>query len=320
MIGSRSIVSITLAGTLAGLLTGLSGGLAPVAYADPQPGSSVKEAGKHFQRGVALYNEADYRAALVEFRRAYDIAPNAAVLYNIGQTYYQLQNYAAALSTLDRYLNEAGATAPHRSEVEQTLATLQARVGKVAITTNVPDCEITIDDELVGRTPFREPLLVSIGRRKVTAMREGRPAETRFVDVAAGDTVPLTLALSDPTATPLASPGAIASPHEPGGTGYVTTGYVVTGALGGLALITGGFAFYESRQLKDLRERFPASHQALTDKASTVSTASWVADGLGIATVIAGAITLKLVLSRSHAREVHVAIAPNGIQLAGAFR
>jgi tetratricopeptide (TPR) repeat protein len=316
MIGSRSIASITLAGMLAGL----SGGLSPVAYADPQPGSSVKEAGKHFQRGVALYNEADYRAALVEFRRAYDIAPNAAVLYNIGQTYYQLQNYAAALSTLERYLNEAGATAPHRPEVEQTLAILQARVGKVAITTNVPDCEVTIDDELVGKTPLREPLLVSIGHRKVTVMREGRPPETRFVDVAAGDTVPLTLALSEPTATPLTSPGPISSPHESGGTGYVTTGYVVTGALGGLALITGGFAFYESRQLKNLRDTFPTSHQALTDKASTVSTASWVADGLGIATVIAGAITLKLALSRSHSSEVHVAVAPNGIQLAGTFR
>src|SRR6476619_3947094 len=129
--------------------------LASPAGAQPTPSpSAVAEAGKHFQRGVTMYNEADYRAALVEFRRAYETAPNAAVLYNIGQTYYQLQNYAAALSTLERYLAESGPTAPHRQEVEQTIATLQARVGKVAITTNVPDCEITIDDELVGKTPL----------------------------------------------------------------------------------------------------------------------------------------------------------------------
>jgi len=60
----------------------------------------VREAGKHFQRGVTLYNETDYRAALVEFRRAYDLAPNAAVLYNIGETEYQLRDYASALITL----------------------------------------------------------------------------------------------------------------------------------------------------------------------------------------------------------------------------
>src|ERR1041384_5358063 len=100
--------------------------LASSVRAQPAPSpSAVAEAGKHFQRGVTMYNEADYRAALVEFRRAYETAPNAAVLYNIGQTYYQLQNYAAALVALGRYLTEAGASAAHRREVEATIDTLQ---------------------------------------------------------------------------------------------------------------------------------------------------------------------------------------------------
>jgi hypothetical protein len=141
--------------------------------------SAVAEAGKHFQRGVTMFSEADYRAALVEFRRAYELAPNATVLYNIGQTYYQLQNYAAALVALGRYLTESGASAPHRREVEQTIDTLQTRVGKVAISTTTPGCDITVDDELVGKTPLDEPVLVSIGRRKITALRDGRVAETR---------------------------------------------------------------------------------------------------------------------------------------------
>ena len=40
--------------------------------ADP----NLREADKHFQHGVSLYVEADYRAALVEFTRAYALAPN----------------------------------------------------------------------------------------------------------------------------------------------------------------------------------------------------------------------------------------------------
>src|SRR3954464_11843156 len=101
---------------------GLHVGLASSARADtPPPPTAQQKSGKHFQRGVSLYTEADYRAALVEFRRAYEIAPNSAVLYNIGETYYQLQNYAAALSTLQRYLNESGTTAAHRRDVEQTI-------------------------------------------------------------------------------------------------------------------------------------------------------------------------------------------------------
>jgi hypothetical protein len=316
MIGSRTISSITLAGMLASL----AGGMSAPAYADPQPGTSLKEAGKHFQRGVGLYNEADYRAALVEFRRAYDIAPNAAVLYNIGQAYYQLQNYAAALTTLERYLNESGPAAAHRPEVEQTLATLQARVGRVAITANVADCEITVDDEPVGKTPLQDPVLVSIGRRKITATREGRPPETRYVDVAAGDTVPLALTLAEPIGHSPAAPGVVPPAHESERNPLVTGGWVVTGVLGLGAIGAGTIAYLASRDLKTARESFPVSHADLSSKSSRVSTYSTLADVLGLATLIAGGVTLKLSLSRSHSHEVHVAVAPNGIQLAGAFR
>jgi hypothetical protein len=312
MIGRRAIALIVLAGPV------LGGGLAPAVRADPPVNSSVKEAGKHFQRGVALYNEADYRAALVEFRRAYEIAPNAAVLYNIGQAYYQLQDYAAALSALDRYLTESGETAPHRSEVEQTIETLQARVGKVAVTTNVADCEVTIDDELVGKTPFSEPILVSIGRRKVTAMRQGRPSETRFVDVAAGDTVKLTLALGDPIAmTPLPPRSTGATPE---GNGLVTAGWITTGVLGAGAITAGALAFLASSDLKDARDTFPVSHDDLTSKAARVSRLSAIADIAAIAAVVTGGLTLTVTLARSRAHEVHVAVAPNGIQLAGTFK
>src|SRR4051812_31637230 len=74
--------------------------VAPSAHA--QETAAQKEAGTHFQRAVQLYSEADYRAALVEFKRAYELAPHVTVLYNLGQTHYQLQNYAEALNTFER--------------------------------------------------------------------------------------------------------------------------------------------------------------------------------------------------------------------------
>jgi hypothetical protein len=313
LIGRRSLSLILLASLV------LEGGLAHTALAEPTA-AAVMEAGKHFQRGVALYNEADYRAALVEFRRAYEIAPNVAVLYNIGEAYYQLQNYAAALSTLNRYLAESGAAAPHRREVEQTIDTLQSRVGKVAITTNVPSCDIAVDDEPVGMTPLAEPILVSIGRRKITVARDGRVAETRFVDVAAGDTVELTLSLGDaPRARPLTTPASPAAP-ESDGQGLITAGWITTGVLGAGALATGVWAYVTSRQLKDLRDTYPTTHDELSSKGSRVSTLSTVADVLGVAALVTGGITLKLSLSRSASHEAHVALAPNGIQIAGWFR
>src|SRR5580704_5653549 len=89
------------------LLVALGAIVATRADADP-PDSPTKQAADHFDRGVAMYGEADYRAALVEFKKAYEIAPNAAVLYNLGQTYYQLQNYAEALSAFEQYIALGG--------------------------------------------------------------------------------------------------------------------------------------------------------------------------------------------------------------------
>ncbi len=297
--------------------------LRSVAHAQPAA-SATTDAAKHFQRGVTMYSEADYRAALVEFRRAYEIAPNAAVLYNIGQTYYQLQNYAAALVALGRYLTDAGPGAPHRREVEQTIDTLQTRVGKVAISTSAPGADVTVDDELIGKTPLEEPVLVSIGRRKITALRDGRVTETRFVDVAAGDTVTVSLAADARGAAtnPVVDPGT----HGPS-PGMITTGWVVTGVAGAAAVGLGGYAWLASRDLSNARNGTPvpmdgiaAKRDDLSSKSSKVSTFSHLADAAGAVALIAGGFTLYLSMSRSKEHETHVAITPNGIELAGTFR
>ena len=303
---------------------GLHVALAGPARADTPPPSSLKDAGKHFQRGVALYTEADYRAALVEFRRAYDTAPNPAVLYNIGQTYYQLQNYAAALVTLQRYLTESGPAALHRKEVEQTLETLQSRVGKVTITTNLAGSDIAIDDEPAGKTPFAEPQLVSIGRRKVTASHPGTPPQTQFVDVAAGDTVQLSFTLNEaatapvaPSAPPVVLRDAPTTPRHASSNRGLIVGWSATGVLAAGAITTAVLAFRASSKLSDARDSFPVSQAELDSKSSSVTRYAIAADvltGLALAT---GLVTLRYTLSRSH--EVTVALVPSGVTVAGTF-
>ena len=306
------------------VLVSLATPLALRSVAQAQPNAAaVADAGKHFQRGVTLYNEADFRAALVEFRRAYETAPNAAVLYNIGQTYYQLQNYAAALMALGRYLTEAGPTAPHRREVEQTIDTLQTRVGKVAISTSAPGADVTVDDELVGKTPLDDAVLVSVGRRKITALRDGRVTETRFVDVAAGDTITVSLAADVTRGTvPIAPTGGAG--HD--SSGFSDSFWRNTAIASGVVMIgTGGYALYASHDLSNTRDANPVTtaqinskRDDLNSKSTRLKIASGIADVAGVVAVTAGAIWYF----RSRSHETHVAITPTptGIQIAGTFR
>src|SRR5262249_40377423 len=145
------------------------------------------------------------------------------------------------------YLTEAGQSAPHRREVEQTIDTLQTRVGKIALISSTAGLDITIDDELIGKTPFDEPVLVSVGRRKVTAMRDGRPVDHRYVDVAAGDTLKVAISAGSPEVrTSISGPGPTPAPTPAKSS---TIGWWITGGLGVLWVGTGLWAYVDSRSL-----------------------------------------------------------------------
>ena len=260
--------------------------------------ASNRQASKHFQRGVALYGEADYRAALVEFKRAYTVAPNPAVLYNVGETQYQLQDYAAALTTFEHFLAEASSGDGHRAEVEGDVEILRARVGHMTITTIPAGAEVTIDDQPVGKTPLDRALLVSIGHRKVAASLTGRPAITRYVDVAADDSLSVTLQLPEP-AEPVSAPAprlethaVETTPPSHGGTTLRWLGWTATGALAAGAVTSGILGLHESHALETARATFPVSSQTLNHDAQLTSTYAIVADSLAAAAFVVGSVTL----------------------------
>lgn len=267
--------------------------------ASAQEPNAQKEAGLHFQRAVQLYSETDYRAALVEFKRAYEIAPHPSVLYNLGQTYYQLQNYADALTTFERFLAEGGTQ--HRAEVEQAVSVLKTRVGKLDITTATPGWEIAIDDEVVGKTPLAKPVAVSIGRRRLAASKQGEQPISRFVEVAAGETAAISLAggavaakPADPADTTQAPPDRSDSAKK----SLLIAGWVGTGALAAGAVVTGILASSKASDLKTARDHFPADKSDIDSKSSSVKTLALVTDILGASALVLGGITLYFTLTK----------------------
>ena len=72
-------------------------------------------------------------AALVELRRAYELAPSYKLLFNIGQVHLQKSDYASALDSFERYLAQGGdkIARKRRREIEALVEKLRQRVAEV---------------------------------------------------------------------------------------------------------------------------------------------------------------------------------------------
>jgi hypothetical protein len=283
-------------------------------------GDNSRDAAKHFQRGVDLYNDGDFRGALVEFKKAYSVWPRANVLYDIGQTEYQLLDYASALRTMERYLAETGANAPHRQEVESSVEVLRGRVGRIILTSD-PACDVTIDDQPAGTTPLDGPILVSVGPRKLSVTCAGPRIASKRVEVAAGETQRVELrAPAAPIAAVRAAMNGPQKDNKPTNPAKsFITGWIVSGVLVGGTIAMGSAALVEQNKLSSMRSTFPANKADL-DKQSTLTTGLAItADILGAASIAAVGVSTYLTIKYERTKHVRVGLTASGVQVGGTF-
>lgn len=283
------------------------------------------EADRHFRRGVELYKDKDYAAALAEFQRAYDIQPDARTLFNIGELQGQLQDYAGALQTFRRYLDDSGKklTPQRRRDIEKEIDKLKQRVATLTVTTSEPGARVSVDDVTAGYTPLGEPILVSAGKRKVTAVLAGRPPVTETVQLAGGDTKTLTLQI--PT---IETKVQVVTQTPPSMTGPLI-GWVATGVLTTGVVVTGIFALGASSDLKDKLAAYPADGKAISaahGKALAFGITNDVLTGLALASAgVSVWLTVRQVRAASDgatppaAPQARLLVLPNGAGVAGTF-
>ncbi|MCZ7680629.1 MAG: hypothetical protein M5U28_18420 [Sandaracinaceae bacterium] len=75
--------------------------------AGAQPSAEARaEARTRFERGLELFEEQRYDAALAELSRAYELAPNWRVLFNIARSHAFLGRAVEAVAWYERFLSE----------------------------------------------------------------------------------------------------------------------------------------------------------------------------------------------------------------------
>jgi len=295
--------------------------------------AQVEEARQHFTRGVDLYKEGDYRGCLLELRRAQQIAPNYRILFNIGQTLMLLQQYAGARDAYKQYLEQGGAAVPkdRLKVVQDELARLETRVGKLDIKVNVAGAEVVIDDESVGTAPLTTPLEVSAGRRKVTAS-SGRGTVTRLIDVIGGETVAVELTIvesnSVPTVVPVGPPGSVAStatrpsgPTEPpeerasSGSAAPWVSLTITGLLAAGAVTTGFMALGAKKDLNDRIDTPGTSTSRIDDARDSARVLGITTDALAAAAIIGAGVTTYLFIVNGKRSSGQTTPPPNTTQV-----
>lgn len=280
------------------LACALAVGTAPVAEVNAQGQSKADEARVRYEKGVELHTEGDFQSALIEFKRSYEVVPNYHVLYNIGQVYFQLADYANALRTFQQYLDDGGKRIPvsRRSDVERDVEKLRSRVATITLKLNVPDAEIRVDDQLV-QIPDTGVLLVSAGKRKIEVSKPGFKPITRTEEIAGEEKRDLKLELVaelTPDDRPIIVPGPAA---EEGPPVVPIILWSLTGALAVGTGVTGALALSADSTLGRLKTEPGNTEEQIVSQADQATTLALITDILLAATVVsAGVSTVFTVL------------------------
>lgn len=172
---------------------------------EPAPATSAgqsalsPDAELHFRRAIQLATEHAELAALVEFRRAYELSHNSLVLFNIAAVEIELNRYHEGLTTLEQYEREAPADVirARRAQLDLMRERILSRSGVVRVPLEIAG--LRVDFESVGRDlrivreerEARAGVRVPVGRYRVRVSAAGYRASESEFDVSSGQVVTL---------------------------------------------------------------------------------------------------------------------------------
>jgi tetratricopeptide (TPR) repeat protein len=266
--------------------------------AGPDP---TQDARASFRRGVQLYNEGSFEAALAEFNKAYQLSPNYRILYNIAQTQFDLHEYVEASKNLDQYVKEGARdiTDERRAQVSEMTRKLEERIGQIEVTCNQEGAEIRIDDIPVGTSPLRNAVPVNAGPRRISAIKAGHPTVVRTVTIAGTEKKRVKLELEESKVADGTDVGIAGQSGKkraaPSHVGLIASSVVA----GGCAVATGVFGLLAVQAKSDFDKelkKVPGNLDRISDKRSKMKSYALATDVLGAATVLsAGAVVYFLI-------------------------
>jgi len=145
-----------------------------------------------------LLNNRDFAGALAKYRQAYELSKDPRLLFDMAICERGVRAYARMQGLLRRYEQEAGpAISPQdKAQVDDALAAIQNLVGAVSLTVSEDGAAVAVDTEPVGTTPLAQPLVMDLGKHRVTVTKAGFQTIDTTVDVTGGSQADVSLTLA----------------------------------------------------------------------------------------------------------------------------
>jgi tetratricopeptide (TPR) repeat protein len=289
----------------------------------PPEYSAMTEARERFQRGVLFYREGNYDAALAEFVRAQELAPNVRSLYTLGQVQAERNDAVGALHFFDQYLLEGGAliSPERRGEVERTRRELAEKVSELAIVADAPGAQVFVNDVFVAILPLREPLTINSGKCNLRLERTGYTPVSRELVIASGELREVSLTLAPEVKANAQTQPTLA--HDGAPSWDATPFWISLAATASLGSATAAFALATAFTDQPALTEDPGKARDARDR---VRTYALLTGGFGAATLVSAGAAAFFLLSRpdpaasDRARVTAKLVpSPSGIYLFGTF-
>jgi PEGA domain len=284
----------------------------------------------HFQRGADFYKDGNFDAALAEFAKAQQLAPNYRILYNIGQVQAERHDYVAAVRTLTDYLAQGGAELPEerRTQVQNEITSLKTKISELDVKSNVAGAEVSVDGVSMGLLPLSTPLLVSAGSRRITVSKRGYATVERTIIVTGDDEtqveVPLEPLSSAAQGKNKASGAELPQRDGPSNTGTWVS-VAATGVFASGAAVFGLMARSKNGELDDALNGYPLDNGRVDGLRSDVKRDALLCDGFAAASAVSAIFAVYFIVSGSGRTEQRATVRsrlvahPQGLALTGQF-
>jgi hypothetical protein len=211
---ARAVAIITLATMATASLPARAAPPSPPA-ASPTPDATT-QAAELRRRGndaMAAFRPGE---AAEDYRQAYELTHDPALLYNMGRALEALEDYPAALVRYEDFARLATPELRARvPKLDETLQALRGRVARVSVVCNVPGARVLLRQKAVGETlAHADPLVLTVvaGEAALEVDADGYNPYTRTLALPGGGNVSV-----DVEMVPKALAGLLVVASQPAG-------------------------------------------------------------------------------------------------------